>query len=144
GEEFLVLEGVFQDEHGDYPAGFYVRNPPTSAHTPGAQQGCTIFVKLWQFDPADRTALRIDTSKLQYSPDVSRSGVEAARLFQDSRETVALEHWKAGSEIALESPSGLELLVLEGSFTEGGDSFGYQSWLRLPPGTAARAWAGER
>src|SRR5262249_27237845 len=29
GEEFLVLEGVFQDEHGDYPAGYYIRNPPT-------------------------------------------------------------------------------------------------------------------
>ena len=28
GEEFLVLEGVFQDEHGDFPAGYYVRNPP--------------------------------------------------------------------------------------------------------------------
>ena len=30
GEEFLVLDGTFQDEHGDYPAGSYVRNPPTS------------------------------------------------------------------------------------------------------------------
>ncbi len=28
GEEFIVLEGVFQDEHGDFPAGTYVRNPP--------------------------------------------------------------------------------------------------------------------
>src|SRR6201993_3091070 len=55
GEEFLVLDGVFQDEHGDYPAGTYVRNPPTSSHTPGSQPGCTIFVKLWQFDPSDRT-----------------------------------------------------------------------------------------
>ena len=36
GEEFLVLDGVFQDEHGDYPAGSYVRNPPTSRHTPGS------------------------------------------------------------------------------------------------------------
>jgi len=27
GEEFLVLDGVFSDEHGDYPAGTYVRNP---------------------------------------------------------------------------------------------------------------------
>src|SRR5271166_6928854 len=25
GEEFLVLEGVFQDEQGDYPAGTYIR-----------------------------------------------------------------------------------------------------------------------
>ena len=35
GEEFLVLDGVFQDEHGDFPAGTYIRNPPESGHTPG-------------------------------------------------------------------------------------------------------------
>ena len=40
GEEFLVLDGVFQDEQGDYPAGTYVRNPPTSRHTPGSEPGC--------------------------------------------------------------------------------------------------------
>ncbi|MBA98530.1 MAG: cupin, partial [Roseobacter sp.] len=49
GEEFIVLDGVFQDEHGNYPAGTYVRNPPTTSHTPGSKAGCTIFVKLWQF-----------------------------------------------------------------------------------------------
>ena len=34
GEEFLVLEGVFSDEHADYPVGTYVRNPIGSSHTP--------------------------------------------------------------------------------------------------------------
>jgi hypothetical protein len=53
GEEFLVLDGVFSDEHGDYPAGTYVRNPPGSRHAPCARDGCTIFVKLRQFDLAD-------------------------------------------------------------------------------------------
>ena len=47
GEEFVVLDGVFQDEFGDFPTGTYVRNPPTTAHTPGSETGCTIFVKLW-------------------------------------------------------------------------------------------------
>ena len=32
GEEFLVLDGVFQDDDGDFPAGSYVRNPPTAPH----------------------------------------------------------------------------------------------------------------
>ena len=32
GEEFLVLEGVFQDEHGDFPAGSYIRNPAFKLH----------------------------------------------------------------------------------------------------------------
>src|SRR5215472_3874467 len=58
GEEFFVLEGVFQDEHGDFPAGSYIRNPPTSSHTPGSTLGCIIFVKLWQFDRDDRTHVR--------------------------------------------------------------------------------------
>src|SRR5215475_2244565 len=75
GEEFLVLGGVFQDEQGDYPAGTYVRNPPTSSHTPGSEPGCTIFVKLWQFDPSDRTPVRIDTSALSFVPAPNLPGV---------------------------------------------------------------------
>ncbi|GEB72590.1 hypothetical protein PCARR_b0404 [Pseudoalteromonas carrageenovora IAM 12662] len=42
GEEFIVLEGVFQDEHGDFPQGSYIRNPPQSKHKPGSQNGCVI------------------------------------------------------------------------------------------------------
>src|SRR5215467_2422326 len=60
GEEFFVLEGVFQDEHGDYPAGSYIRNPPTSRHTPGSAPGCVLFVKLWQFDLRDRARVRVE------------------------------------------------------------------------------------
>src|ERR1700746_2351148 len=58
GGEFLVLEGVFQDEHGDYPAGSYVRNPPTTRHTPGSAPGCVLFVKLWPFDLQERNPRR--------------------------------------------------------------------------------------
>src|SRR5215470_8306328 len=42
GEEFFVLDGVFSDEHGDYPAGTYVRNPIGSSHSPHSDPGCTI------------------------------------------------------------------------------------------------------
>lgn len=45
GEEILVLDGVFEDEHGYYPAGSYLRNPPGSRHTPGSTEGCVIFVR---------------------------------------------------------------------------------------------------
>ncbi len=45
GEEILVLDGVFQDEHGTYPAGSWLRNPPGSAHRPWSEFGCTIWVK---------------------------------------------------------------------------------------------------
>ena len=62
GEEFLVLDGVFSDEHGDFGPGTYVRNPPGSRHTPGSAKGCTILVKLRQMDPDDQEHVRIDTT----------------------------------------------------------------------------------
>jgi anti-sigma factor ChrR (cupin superfamily) len=45
GEEIFVLDGVFQDDQGTYPAGSWLRNPPGSAHQPWSEQGCTILVK---------------------------------------------------------------------------------------------------
>ena len=45
GEEILVLEGVFEDDLGRYPAGHWLRNPPGSAHRPWSESGCTIWVK---------------------------------------------------------------------------------------------------
>lgn len=142
GEEFFVLDGVFQDEHGDFPAGSYIRNPPESRHTPGSAPGCTIFVKLWQFDLADRTHVRIDTNKMSFVADANRSGVEVMPLFKDTREEVWLERWQSGAEVELDSANGLEALVLEGSFEEAGETFEPQSWLRLPKGSRTKAKAG--
>jgi len=45
GEEIFVVEGVFEDEHGRYPAGSWLRSPHLSAHQPFSKEGCTIFVK---------------------------------------------------------------------------------------------------
>ncbi|HEY4043070.1 MAG TPA: cupin domain-containing protein [Rhodopila sp.] len=142
GEEFLVLDGVFKDEHGDFPAGSYVRNPPTTSHTPGSDPGCMIFVKLWQFDPGDRTRVRRDTSTGVFVSVTERPGVEALPLFEDTREQVRLERWSPGAEVVLLGPGGIELLVLEGDFTEGGEVFEIQSWLRLPAGARLQAVAG--
>ena len=142
GEEFLVLDGVFQDEHGDYPAGSYVRNPPTSRHTPGSAVGCTIFVKLWQFDPADRTQVRIATAGQAFVPVAHRPLVSVLPLFQDQVEQVRLERWEPGARVDIPAAGGLELLVLAGSFTDEDEQFTEQSWLRLPPGTVFAGVAG--
>lgn len=45
GEEILVLDGVFEDEHGRYPAGTWLRSPHLSQHQPFSVEGCTILVK---------------------------------------------------------------------------------------------------
>ena len=132
GEEFLVLDGVFQDEHGDYPAGTYVRNPPTSSHTPGAEEGCVILVKLWQFDPEDRTHVTIDMNKMPSIRDAERSGVRVTPLFEDAHETVQLEYWEPNAQIELDLPGGGEFFVLDGAFNESGDALRRHSWLRHP------------
>ena len=142
GEEFLVLEGVFSDEHGDFPAGSYIRNPPTSRHTPGSTPGCTIFVKLWQFALHDRTQVRIDTNAAAYTRSPEGTGVDVIPLFRDEREEVRLERWAPNTDIDRLLPGGGELLVLAGGFAEGGESFRPQSWLRLPAGARLRATAG--
>src|SRR5215472_3467817 len=121
GEEFLVLDGVFEDEHGEFPSGSYVRNPPSSRHAPGSTPGCVLFVKLWQFDPQDRNAIRLDTRRTIYRPAPGRPGVELKPLFADGREEVRLERWAAGAEIALAAPGGIEVLVLDGGFDDGSD-----------------------
>ena len=142
GEEFFVLDGTFQDGEGDYPAGFYVRNPPTSRHQPGAPGGCTILVKLHQFDPADRRSVRVDTRDLAPKPAEGRAGVFVVPLFADAREKVRLEVWEPGASVRLAAHRGLELFVLDGSFSEGGERFARWSWLRLPPEADLVAQAG--
>ncbi len=142
GEEFLVLEGIFQDEQGDYPAGSYVRNPPQSRHTPGSDQGCVIFVKLWQFDLEDRTQVRTDTNSRSFQAETARDGVKILPLFRDRHEDVRLELWEPAARVSTAAPGGIELLVLSGAFVEGGERFTAQSWLRLPCGAILRAIAG--
>ena len=148
GEEFFVLEGTFQDEHGNFPAGSYVRNPPTSSHTPGSEEGCTIFVKLWQFDPDDRTQVMIDTNKNKSVAASGRPGVEVMPLFADGREEVSIEIWQPEVEVSIELPEGGEFLVLDGSFREGeagggaGGPLVKGAWLRLPAESRLEAVAG--
>ncbi|PSL14062.1 cupin domain-containing protein [Shimia abyssi] len=140
GEEFVVLEGVFQDEHGDFPEGTYVRNPPTTKHTPGSDSGCTIFVKLWQFDMEDRNQFR--KNMVEELAQVV-NGVATALLHQDVRETVSYSHADAGALIHSYAAGGIEVLVIGGSITVGLDRLEKNAWLRLPEGEEFSAIAGK-
>jgi hypothetical protein len=81
--------------------------------------------------------VRIETSELSFShaPDVP--GVKFAVLHESAWELVLLERWAPGISIAVPIPWGIELLVLDGSFIEGGEEFTPLSWLRLPAGANA-------
>ncbi|MFZ9116836.1 MAG: cupin domain-containing protein [Burkholderiaceae bacterium] len=46
GEEILVIEGTFYDEHGSYPKGSWLRSPHLSQHQPFTREdGALIYVK---------------------------------------------------------------------------------------------------
>ncbi len=141
GEEFLVLEGTFEDETGAFPAGAYVRNPPDSGHAPGSASGCVIFVKLWQFRADDSAhVVRQPGEGEEAGP---QPGVASSRvLFDGAGERVTIEAWRAGEDVEYPNPEGLELLTLAGAFTEGGDVLRRWSWLRLPGGAPLRARVG--
>ena len=139
GEEFIVLDGVFQDEHGDFPEGTYVRNPPTSAHTPGSEHGCTIFVKLWQFDMDDRNQFR---KTMADELGVPVNGVATTELHRDTQEIVTYSQLDADATLENADTGGIEVFVIAGSVSEGGDTLGKGAWLRLPEGAALTAKAG--
>lgn len=141
GEEFLVLEGTFQDETGDFPVGTYVRNPPGTAHAPKSADGCTIFVKLWQFRRGDRERIVHRTSDSDASGQ--RAGVRSSvKLFDGAGERVMLESWEPEAVVEVDNTDGLELLVLSGMFADGAQELLKHSWLRLPAHESLRAHVG--
>lgn len=137
GEEFIVLEGVFQDEHGDYPAGSYVRNPVGTHHIPRSEPGCTIFVKLWQFDPEDQEQFALDLNTLELTPDPERPSVSHAVLADRDYEHVSLEQWEPHTFSLTMAAGGVEILVLDGELTLAGETYARHDWLRLPSGETA-------
>ncbi len=139
GEEFIVLAGTFQDEHGDYPAGSYIRNPPHSHHSPYSQEGCRIFVKLWQFDPDDKTHINLNYHQ---QPQTIANGVSTVPLYKDKIEHVAVQSWPAHKDIVIAAPKGLEILVLSGDMLVNNETFTTESWLRLPCHSALTAKSG--
>jgi anti-sigma factor ChrR (cupin superfamily) len=89
GEEILVLEGTFSDEHGDCGAGTYLRNPPRSRHAPFSADGCVLMVKLHQFLPGDAAQVRIDTAQSLWLH--GQGNAQIMPLHEVEAEHVALE-----------------------------------------------------
>lgn len=136
GEEILVLDGVFSDEHGDWPAGTYLLNPEGFRHAPFSREGCVLFVKLRQFPGRDRRHVVVDSNALEWQPGAV-PGVSVKPLYSQPgfSDTVRLERWAADAELGRVSyPAGAELLVLEGAFEDEKGSFGGGTWLRFPVG----------
>ena len=139
GEEIFVLEGVFSDEHGDYPAGSFLLNPEGFSHAPRSKPGCRLFVKLRQYPGVDRTQVRLTRDDVVWSPG-DASGVSQAFLYQeaDHAEIIRLLCFDAGASLPLSNQGGLELFVLEGDLTDGIHHLVEGSWGRYPPDAPIR------
>jgi anti-sigma factor ChrR (cupin superfamily) len=132
GEEILVLDGTFCDEHGNYPVGTYIRNPPNSTHAPYSKEGCTLFVKLRQFHPADVSATRVDTSTAPWYPGLV-PGLSVMPLHEFDGVGTALVRWAPDTIFNPHvHPGGEEIYVLEGVFHDEHGSYPAGTWIRSP------------
>jgi anti-sigma factor ChrR (cupin superfamily) len=141
GEEILVLDGEFGDEHGRYPAGYYLRNPTGTRHSPRiGSEGATIFVKLHQFAPDDTSQLAVNTGKGGWMPG-RVSGVEIQPLHRHRTENVFLMRWAPDTLYPEHAHhGGEEILVLEGAFHDADGHYPQGSWVRYPDGSAHRPY----
>lgn len=132
GEELLVLSGVFSDEHGAYPAGTYVRNPPGSKHLAFSDQGCEIFVKVGQFDMADSERVVVDTKHAEFRQGLV-SGLKVLPLHEFGTEHVALVRWAPGTRFQPHNHwGGEEIFVIEGVFSDEYGDYPAGTWIRSP------------
>jgi len=131
GEEILVLDGVFSDEYGNYPAGMYIMNPPGSCHAPFSDSGCTLFVKLRHLgsDHVEREV--IDTKNSSWYQGMV-PGLNVMPLMRQGTGST-LVRWDPGTYFNPHRHyGGEEIFVVEGLFEDEYGSYPAGSWIRSP------------
>lgn len=131
GEEILVLAGVFSDEHGTYPAGTYMMNPPGSSHAPRSDTGCVLFVKLRHLGSDQQEREVIDTQTAQWHQGLV-PGLTVMPLMQQG----------SGSTLVRWAPQtyfnphrhfgGEEIFVVDGVFEDEHGRYPAGTWIRSP------------
>ena len=143
GEEIFVLSGTFSDESGDYPKGYYLRNPVGSSHTPKSHEGTLIFVKLWQMEAQDDVFIRVNTE--DETNWKIENGKRICSLYDGFNEKVYLQCLELDEQL-ISSNKATEILVLAGELTFSelrssrlfgscgveSEVFPKGSWMRLP------------
>lgn len=133
GEEILVLDGVFSDEHGDWPAGSLLLNPEGFHHGPFSKEGCLLFVRLRQYAGEQRQQVSLHSEQLLTArwdnAKARNTRLYTQQGFNDERH---IAQWPAGSSFEASYPHGAEILVTQGSIEYQGQTYGAFSWLRFP------------
>ena len=131
GEEILVLEGALSDEHGDYPAGTYVMNPPGSSHAPRSDSGCVLFVKLRHLGIEQQHREIIDTRAADWCQGMV-PGLSVMPLMRQGLGST-LVRWAPQTYFnAHRHFRGEEIFVVDGVFEDEHGSYPSGSWIRSP------------
>ena len=137
GEEYLVLEGTFSDNHGDFPIGSYVRNPVGSSHIPHSEDGAVIWVKLWWMHPEDQEQIYLDITDENRWQASDHAGVEVMPLHSFRAEETFLLRLAPGASLSTRAlPGGEEVFVLDGAVADEQGDYRKGGWLRHPIGEA--------
>tara|TARA_R110002049_G_scaffold2743_3_gene21064 strand:+ start:113357 stop:114040 length:684 start_codon:yes stop_codon:yes gene_type:complete len=134
GEEIYVLEGEFCDDHGRYPAGTYLLNPDDTEHAPYSEIGCTLFVRLRQYDGAQRQQLALNTHTMEWRQGMVE-GLTVLPLYSQPSypENMALVRWQPDTYFPEHThPGGEEIFVIEGTFEDNLGKYPAGSWIRSP------------
>ena len=131
GEEIFVMDGVFSDETGHYPAGTYIMNPPGSSHAPFSESGCTLFVKLRHLGSDQLEREVIDTTTAPWFQGMI-PGLNVMPLMQQG----------SGSTLVRWAPQtyfnphrhygGEEIFVVDGVFEDEHGRYPTGTWIRSP------------
>jgi anti-sigma factor ChrR (cupin superfamily) len=143
GEEIFVIEGEFQDEHGVYPEGTYIKNPPGSSHAPASPKGCTLFVKLHHLPPEDSQRIVIRASDQQWFAGVAK-GLQVMPLSESSSTHTAFVRWAPGTMFNRhQHMGGEEIWVMEGTFEDEHGQYPQSTWIRSPHMSAHQPFSRE-
>ncbi len=136
GEEIFVLDGIFSDEHGEWPAGTFLLNPEGFEHAPYSHEGCVLFVKLRQYAGAERRYVAMDTNEKRWVR-TDHNGIKIKALYADRsfEDTMRLEKWAPGAARGMQSrAAGAEIFVISGTLEDEHGRHGEGTWIRLPEG----------
>ena len=145
GEEILVLEGIFADEHGTYPAGTYLLNPEGFRHAPRSEEGCVLLVKLRQYLGNDRSHRVVDSNTAAWQRSAP-SGREVLPLYEEAGhpESMRLVRLGPGTRVPEhDHPGGEEVYVMAGTLADAQGTYGQGTWLRFPDGSRHQPFSDE-
>ncbi len=141
GQEILVLEGAFADEHGDYQMGTFLLNPQKFCHTPVSNEGCVLFVKEGQYSGATR--IHTDSAHAEWVEE-GDPGRHVIELFAGGTENIRLTRLDKGTHIPIhEHFGGNEMFILQGTIEDEYGCYGVGDWIRSPAGSVHNPWTDE-